>query len=190
MTGARKFLWIGIALTALIFMLLGGWVWVLASQEPLHNPLARIMPWPVACTTRGCVTTQTWAQQAALDAYFAQTVGQEAARLDESLTTVVRRHLIAHAFVVEPITAADARRYREEILHLKDDAIVQAAVGVTAEEYDRLMIVPFLQQAAVQQQRKAESPTELYRALAGERWVIILPFSLRWDTDTGSVVRR
>lgn len=190
MTKAQKVAW-GIALPAIVALaLLGGWGWVLGSKEPLKNPIANLWPWPVACTTRGCVTTQAWAHQATLDARFAASVEQAIPSETESLTTAVRRHLLRHAFVVKPVTASDARRYREEILHLKDDTLLQESAGTTAEEYDQLVLVPFLQQAALQQQRNAESVDELYAGLASERWVIVLPFSLRWDQETGSVVAR
>ena len=36
------------------------WVAVLASSEPLSNPLATWGPWPVACSPRGCITTVDW----------------------------------------------------------------------------------------------------------------------------------
>lgn len=190
MTKLSKGGWAGGIILWLVLSFLGGWGWVLGSQEPLKNPIAKAFPWPVTCTARGCVTTDAWARQGRLSAQFAASVQEEGPSETESLTTVLRRHMLEHAFVVKPVTAADARRYREEILHLKDDALLQKSVGITAEEYDRLVIIPFLQQAALQQERKAESADELYGALAQERLVIVLPFSLRWDKDTGSVVEK
>lgn len=190
MTKLSKGWGVGVIALLLLLGLLGAWGWVLGSKEPLKNPIANLWPWPVACTTRGCVTTQAWAHQATLDARFAASVEQAIPSETESLTTAVRRHLLRHAFVVKPVTAADARRYREEILHLKDEARLKESVGVTAGEYDQFVIVPFLQQAALQQQRKVESVDELYGALANERLVIVLAFSLRWDQETGSVIAR
>lgn len=186
----RKVFW-GIGAPALILALvLGGWIWILASREPLHNLWARILPWPVVCTTRGCVTTKAWAIQVALSAQYTSRVQEAVPSALESLTTAVRRHLLTHAFVVKPVTVADARRYREEILHLKDEAQIQDVTGVSSEQYDQQVILPFLQQAALQQQRNAESVDELYAGLAQERWVLVLPFHLRWDKDSGSVVQR
>lgn len=183
-------------LTGLVFLcllltgLVAGWLYVLASDNLPNGRLATFLPWPVACTMRGCVNTQQWERQQQIAERFAASVQTEAASPEELLTTMVRRHCLAQAFLASPVTPADARRYREEILHFKDEAKLQEVAGLTFAEYDKLVIMPFLQQAALQQQRKVETVDELYASLAQERFVLVLPFHYRWDKEKGRVVSR
>lgn len=146
--------------------------------------------WPVACTARGCTSHKTWSKQIKIDAQFARATKQAIPPREVSLTTIVRRHLVENALPRTPATLADARRYREEILHLKDEAAVQQISGLTLEEYDTFVILPFLQQAALQQQHKAETPEELYIILSREHFVLILSWRLKWDKESGRVVAR
>lgn len=188
----QKLSWV-LGLVSLLTILLGlsgSWLVVLGRRSIPDDRLSTFLPWPVACTPRGCVTTREWREQIRVSDAFAASAAGEPQTQEAALTSVVRRHLVENAFVRSPVTAADARRYREEILHLKDEALLQESVGMTAAEYDQQIITPFLQQAALQQQRKAESISELYAGLSSERFVLVLPFHFRWDKDTGSVVRR
>lgn len=145
---------------------------------------------PVACTVRGCITNKTVSRQVQLDATFMQILKQRAMSRKESFTTVLRRHLVQHANPPTPATLADARRYREEILHLKDEPAVKEVSGLTLEEYDEFVILPFLQQAALQQQYKTETPEELYAALSRNRFILILQPRLKWDKSTSTVIKR
>jgi len=181
---------VGLVFGALLVALLGGWLAVLLNRNLPSGRLASFLPWPVACSARGCLTTHDWLLQVALMEQFAEVTQQPAPSAETALTTVVRRHLLEHAVLGEPATVADARRYREEILHLKDEALLSEALGVTPEEYDELVVLPFLQQTALQQQKNAESLDELYADVSRERVVAILPFHYRWDKNTGAVVRR
>lgn len=190
MTRGRSLL-LGLGLVLLVLVgLMGGWLAVLASPALPSGRLATFLPWPAACTMRGCITTQDWEAQKRISERFAKSVQEQAPSAEAVVTTVLRRHLVAHAFAVNPVTAADARRYREEILHLKDETKLQEAVGLSIEDYDNLVVRPFLQQAALQQEYKAETLDELYAALARERLVLVLPFHYRWDKENGRVIRR
>lgn len=175
-------------LTLLLFGLLGGWLTVLTSRSLPHGRLATFLPWPVVCTSRGCINMRDWGEQQRIADQFAMHARTTAPSAEVTLTTAVRRHLLAHAFVTTPVTAADARRYREEILHLKDEQKISDISGLSPEDYDQLIVLPFLQQAALQQEHKAESLDELYTELARDRWVAVLPFQYRWNKDAGKVV--
>ncbi len=177
-------------LMLVLFSLAGGWLMVLASPALPEGRLPTFLPWPIACTLRGCASTREWEAQQRMAQRFAQSVQAPGPTAEETLTTVLRRHLLAHAFAASPVTAADARRYREEILHLKDESKLREAVGISLEDYDQLVVIPFLQQAALQQERKTETVDELYGALARERLVLVLPFHFRWDKSLGRVVAR
>lgn len=182
---------IGFSLVLLILLgLVGSWLAVLASPALPNGRLATFLPWPAVCTMRGCVTTQDWEAQKRTAERFALSVQEQAPSAEGMLTTALRRHLVTHAFVVNPVTAADARRYREEILHLKDESKLQEAVGLSLEDYDDLVVRPFLQQAALMQEYKVETAEELYTTLARERLVLVLPFHYFWDKNLGRVLPR
>ena len=177
---------LGICAT-IVVLLLGGWVWVLASENPLDNPIAGWLPWPVACSTRGCVTMWSWQRHELAAAIFAQATEEERLSPAATLTTLVRQHLAHYAQLKSPITDADAARYREDILNATDEAWIQSATGMTLVDYDEYVVKPFLEQESVRQQRRAEQVDDLYKQLAQERWVIVLPFSLSWDREQGRV---
>lgn len=167
-----------------------GWVWVLVDSHTPNNFLSQILPWPVACTARGCVTTRAWQQQMAVSERFAAATQTSAQNREEALTSAVRRHIAENAFLQQPVRIADARRYREEILHLKDETLATESVGLSLAQYDKLVVLPFLQQAALQQARKAETLDELYATLSREHYVLILSRDLMWDKENGKVIRR
>ncbi len=175
------------SLTILLVAFLALWLWVLASSDPAHNLVARYFPWPIACSTKGCVTTLTWQDHLQARRAFATTTEAVPPISAEGLTTLIRQHLARNALVRSPITPADARRYREEILNVKNEAQLQQAINVTLAEYDESVVIPFLQQEALRQERKAESAEELYKQLAEERWIIVLPLGLGWDKTTATV---
>lgn len=165
------------------------WTWVLTSQ-PLDNPLAATVPWPVACSTKGCVTTTGWVKQYEAELSFAQTTETEPPTPIEALTTVVRHHLVKHAVLRSPVTLADVVRYRQEILNLTDEQRLQEAVNMSLTDYDNSVLLPYLQQEALRQQLSVESVEELYAQLSSERSIVVLPFSLRWNKERGEVTVR
>lgn len=188
----RKVSWLlGLSvLTLMLLGLLGAWTAVLASGRLPRGLLATFLPWPVACTSRGCVNTRDWEEQQRIAEQFASHAHTPVPDAQVTLTTALRRHLLAHAFLTAPVTPADARRYREEILHLKDKQKIEEISGLSPEDYDQLIVLPFLQQAALQQEHKAESLDELYKELARDRLVLVLPFHYFWDKNLGRVVAR
>jgi hypothetical protein len=173
---------------ALLLVFFVGWISVLAAANPFKSPLATHFPWPVACTTRGCITSTSWARQYQLTQQFAAATHMDEPTPRQALTTLIRQHLVTYAFVRSPINLPDAQRYREQILNTKDDQDLQQSLGVSIKDYDRQIVLPYLQQEALRQQRKAESPEELYATLSRERLVIVLPWYFGWDKNRGEVV--
>ncbi len=171
-------------------LLTAGWLWLLFSPTPLAVPIASWAPWPMACTSHGCITTQDWLRQQQLNTAFAQTTKTEAPSDKAILTTLIRHHLVEVAVLSSPVKPSDAKRYREDILNLKTTDQLQRAIPVSLETYDTYVIIPFLQQEALKQERKIATTNELYIQLAGERKVFLLPLTLHWDTDKGMVVSR
>src|SRR3989344_7617407 len=157
MSGKKILTIVGLIVAALLLFGVGIYLWFLSSDAPLENPVANLFPWPVACTTRGCITAKTWQQQHALAQAFAATVKQTPPTPTETLTSAIRRELLSYTVIRSPVTLADARRYREEILHVKNEATLVDSFGVTATDYDRLVLMPFLQQEALRQERSLES---------------------------------
>lgn len=180
----------GVISLAVVGVLGMGWLVTLADSNAPQSRVSRLFPWPVACSARGCVTTQSWKAQQDLSNRFAQNIRGEPVTPESALTSVMRRHLVRHAVFGAATTRNDARQYRENILHLKDEKLLQETLGIGFAEYDELVILPFLQQSVLQEQRKAETIEELYAGLSQERIVVVLPFHLRWDKDTGRVVTR
>lgn len=170
-----------------VLALLVAWGSVVWSPDPVNHPLARLLPWPVVCTTRGCITTTQWREHTAARATFNTALALPHAAPAETLTTLVRQHLVSYAVIRSAVTAADARRYREEILNAKDTSVIQNATALTLDEYDQLVVLPFLQQEALRQQRHAESAEELFAQLAQERFVVVFVRGLRWNAQEGKV---
>ncbi len=186
-----KHLLIRLTLAAVILILGvvgGGWAWVLAAQNSLAVPVSQWLPWPVACSTRGCVTTWSWQRQYRATEVFATLIQREQPTPEQTLTTLVRQHLAHYSQLTSPVTSAEAVRYREEILNAKDETQIQQATGLSMGEYDELVILPFLEQESARQQRRAENAEDLYKQLAGERWVVALPLHLTWNKDEAKVI--
>lgn len=171
----------------IVLLLLGGWSWVLVAKQPLEVPISGWLPWPVVCSTRGCITTWSWARQQTATEVFAKLSGREQPSTLQSLTTLVRQHLAHFGQLKSPITLAAAQRYRTEILHATEDQKIQEATGLTLAAYDELVIMPFLEQESLRQQRRAESVEDLYAQLAGERWIVALPWHLTWSKQEARV---
>lgn len=145
---------------------------------------------PVACTTRGCISLQAWEQANRIQKHFARAAGESAPSRERVLTTLIRQHLVAHALVKSPVTLTDARKYREDVLNMHDAATIEKLTGLTPPQYDQQIILPYLQEEAVRQDRRSETLDELFKQLSRDRWIIILPLHLWWNTDKAEVVRR
>ncbi len=185
---AQKFWKTIIALLVVVLVgYLGVWVSVLAAREPLNHPLAHLRLWPVACSTRGCITTAEWINQHGLALTFARAANQGLPTSSDSLTTAVRRHMVEHAFLRSPVTIADAERYREEVLNTTDAAQLQEILEIDQDSYDSNILLPFLQQEALREQLKVESTQELYGALSADRAVFVLPFYFSWNKEKGEI---
>lgn len=168
----------------------GTWVWLVTSKDILNHPLASLPIYPLACTTRGCITsasTLNFHQRAVAFSFASLT---DAPTFEESLSTVIRRHLAKEAFLRSPVTLADAKRYREEILHITSEDKIKEVASMSVAQYDEDVLVPFLQQEALRQQHSVESTEELYGILSSQRRVFLLPYYFRWDTDRGQVVSK
>lgn len=187
-----RFSIVGLALVIAvpIVLLVGTWLWLLWSPNTLAYTLAQQEPWPVACSTRGCVTTKDWARQYVMAEQYATAAGGSRQTSAEALTTVIHHHLLAHAFFKSPVTLADARRYREEVLNVHQNEAVEKVVGVSASDYDQYVILPFLEQEALRQEYKVESMEELYILLNKERFVVSLLKHYRWDREKAIVEAR
>lgn len=164
------------------------WLWFLSKPVPFAYTWAERGLWPVACSTRGCVTTRDWARQYTTAEKFAELTGAKAQTPEEALTSSVRQHLLAHAFFKSPVTFSDARRYREQVLNVNKVDFLQEKLGLTGEEYDEFVILPFLEQEALRQEQKVESTDELYRLLAKDRFILLLSWQYRWDRQAGKAV--
>ena len=171
----------------LLLGITGAYLWVLASFNPLTNPIAHYVPWPIACTTRGCITTTTWQHALTVATTFAGRAGQKPPTAAVVLTTLIRQHLVHFGQLQSPISAADAKHYREDILHITDAAVIKQSTGLSLEEYDATVIIPLLEQESLRQQQSLTTADELFKQLAKERFVLLLPFHLRWNRDAGMV---
>lgn len=171
----------------LILTILTLWGWVLISSQPLSATPTRLMPWPVACSTRGCITTTTIRHYADIGRKYSDHTGRNHLTDMETLTILIHQHLVHYAQVKQPISLADATRYRESVLNLTQEAAIAEATGLTPIEYDQLVVLPFLEQENVRQSRQAESTTDLWQQLANERWMVVLPLTWKWDVDTATV---
>lgn len=183
------YLLLGLVITPLV-VLVALWLWFLSKPAPFDYALTAQGLWPVACSTRGCVTTKDWAIQFRAAEKFALLTASSQQSLDESLTSAIRHHLLHHAFFKSPVTEADAKRYREQVLNVNQVEFLQENLGMTPAEYDRYVILPFLEQEALKAQNKVESLDELYAGLSHERLIVFLPWQYRWDAQTGTVLVR
>lgn len=189
MSKKKILIWLGGLLGAVGIFLVIGSGWLVLAHQPLSNPLTKWLPWPVACSTRGCITTWDWQRQTtAARVFAAQTT--EAITANDTLATLIRQHLVHYAFVQSPISVSDAKRYREEILKISSEELVKEKTGLSLVDYDRLVIMPLLEQESLRQQRKAETLDELFVQLAQERWVVVFPWHMRWDKNSAKVMER
>lgn len=186
------------AITILLVVIIGiplltlfsGWLWILFSSKPLEVPIATWVPWPIACTTHGCITILDWQRQKDLTVAFATATKTDLPNDNALLTTVIRHHLVQHAVITLPVTLSDAKRYREDILHILTQEQLQKTMPVSLATYDTSVIVPFLEQEAVKQERHIDTSEALYAALASQRKVFLLPLTIAWDTHKGVVTGR
>jgi hypothetical protein len=169
-----------------VVVTVGVWVWILSLPVPFDYGFVRQGPWPIACSTRGCVTTKDWARQFWVAEKFSLLTATPGQTPQEALTSVMRQHLLHHAFFKAPVTEVQATRYREQVLNVNKKEFLQESLGISAEEYDRYVVLPFLEQEALRTQNKVESIDELYAGLSKERFMLFLPFQYTWDRDEAS----
>ncbi|MDP3997466.1 MAG: hypothetical protein U1C49_03280 [Candidatus Andersenbacteria bacterium] len=180
----------GLVILVFLLLLLGGWAWVLAGSDPAGNVLAEYFPWPVVCTTRGCVSSTRWLKEEKIQQTFAEKTGQEIPTAADALNTLARQHLTHYAQLRQNVTLADAERYRTEILNVSQENQIKDTTGLILDDYDNYVLLPYLEQESLRQQRSAETPDDLYQQLAKERLVVVLPFHLKWDRQEGRVIQR
>lgn len=180
----------GLVVVISLLALAGVYAWLLLSREPLNNPASRWLSWPVACTTRGCITTWQWLNYNEAAQRFSEVAQHEPPSSETVLTTLIRQHLAHYAHLRSPVTRADAVRYRQEILHGENEDQVREYTSFSLAEYDEQVLIPLLEQESLRQQRQAESPEDLYKQLAAERWVVVLPWFWQWDAASAQVTVR
>lgn len=179
---------LGLGAAAVVLLTTAGlWLSVLLNRQPLNTWAARIAPWPVACTTRGCVTTQQWARAKSLRQTFANTTGFERPADNAILTTLLRQHLVRYAQLRSTVTASAASRYREDVLNIASDEQLLKAAGLTLKEYDEKVIRPFLEEEGVRQARGIEKVEDLWPQLAQQRRVVLLLGRFKWNREAGAV---
>ncbi len=145
---------------------------------------------PIACGSNGCIRNAEAISQEMHDRAFARSTNGHEPNMKEILTTVVRRYLLAHASITSIISISDAARYRTEVLHATDISALEKLGFSSFEEYDKLVLIPFLQQQALMKQRRIESPSALYAQLAQEQSIFLFKNGYRWNTATGEVVAK
>src|SRR3989344_5884535 len=97
---SRKKIWL---YALFVFAVLPVVAWLLAyasilfSTDILAHPLAGAPLFPVLCSSRGCVTTATWVTNHTIQTAFARATETAAPTSLDSLTTVARHYLVAHA---------------------------------------------------------------------------------------------
>jgi hypothetical protein len=121
---------------------------------------------------------------------FAQATEESLPTPEAALTTLVRNHLVAIDGIYSTVSLADATEYRQTILQIRDEQVIGSYTGLSAAAYDEEIVLPFLRQEALRQQRKNESAQEMFEHLAGEYMVLVLPPGLVWDTDKAEVVQK
>lgn len=180
---------LGVTGTA-VLIIIGLYLSVILSDQPLNSRAASWVPWPVACSTRHCLTTKAWLEHRKIREEFSKKADTLPPSDAEILTTLLRQHLIKYAQQTPSVTLADATRYREEILNLTDISQLSPTLSLSLADYDRQVVLPFLTQENLRQQRFAENGAELWTQLAQERKLIVLLRGLRWDSETATVVER
>src|SRR3989344_3113982 len=145
---------------------------------------------PIACGSHGCIRKSDIAAQRVYDNAFARSTNSHEPVEQATLTTLVRRYLITHATTTSSVSLTDAELYRADILHATDPEIVQKLGFASFEEYDRLVLVPFLQQEALMKERHIKNPSALYARLAQEQSIFLSMNGYKWNKATGEVVAK
>lgn len=158
--------------------------------NPLNVWTSKSLPWPAACSTKGCVTTKAWARQNEINQMFTESTNEEPMTTTDALETLLHQHLVEKETSINNVVRADATKYRQEILNLENEEQVQETLGLSLTEYDDLVLVPLLKQEALRQERGLTSPQQLFANLAQHRTIFVLPQSLRWDRATATVVAK
>lgn len=143
---------------------------------------------PIACGSHGCIRTSDLEYQTQYDAAFTRSTTSAVSSKQTILTTLVRRYLVHHAKNTVPLSLTDARKYRNDVLRVNDEAVVKALGFSSFEEYDRLVILPYLIQEALVKQRSLRDTDELYANLAEEQRIFLFVSGYRWDRTRGKVV--
>ncbi len=179
-----------IALLALVGIFIGFmWLWV--STLNLQSPTTRassLFPWPIACSWRGCITSKEWVLQRSYDVAFAKQTNKSQPTEAETLTTILRRHIISHASLASPVSIKDAVRYRTAILRNTEIDTLKPLGIASFPEYDSMVILPFLQQEALMQQRDIKNAKDLYADISKHRSLFLLLFQYQWNIDKGKVI--
>ena len=179
---------VGIVALALFGLWFIFWVWILVSPSTPANKLSGWPGWPVACTSHGCISSATWNKHSLAMEGFAQLTDTDRPTKADSLTTLVRQQLVKDNLSGRLITKKDAKRYREEVLKINSEDAIKEGFGLTIDEYDKLVIIPLLEQEALLEQLKMGSRNELFTALAKKHKVFILLRSLGWDKEKAQVL--
>ncbi len=186
----RNIILIGTGLTIIIFLfgLLTSYFWVLLSPNPLRATPSKWLPWPIACSTRGCVTTWQWQSYNDINKRFSEKANLPEVSPAETLTQLIYRHIVSYAQVRPNISIEDAQRYRREVLNLVDDSRIQEMFGINTETYDQNIIMPFLELESLRQQFNAETVEETLKQLTEARKVFVLPLKLKWNQSELKVI--
>lgn len=145
---------------------------------------------PIACGSHGCIRATDATAQHRYDSAFARSTNGQEPSEQAVLTTLVRRYLLAHAATTSSVSLNDAAQYRTEILHATDPKILKKLGFSSFEEYDKLVLVPFLQQDSLMKERHADNPSVLYARLAQEQSIFFFKKGYRWNKATGEVVAK
>jgi hypothetical protein len=192
MTLSRKqvvALFLIILMSPVLFWLLL-WASILTSSDVYTHDLSKTGLWPIICSTKGCVTTSGWHKHYQSLSFFNQATENDAPNPEEALTTLARQHLVNKAMSNWPVSIREARRYREEVLQVKDEQKILATTGMSVGDYDKYVILPLLKQEVLKEQKNIQEIDELYKQLSNERKMWVLPRGLIWDKETATVVKR
>jgi hypothetical protein len=146
-----------------------------------------IKPWPVACSLRGCISWSDWDGQIELEESFTKYGETENRSAADALTTLIRQHLVSESPGIHLVTDEDVMRYRQSLLHI-DEEVLKNELNLTVNEYDKLVVRPFLEQETVGELRKVESRSELFVLLASERPIWVMAWGYQWDSTKAQVV--
>lgn len=166
------------------------WASILLSNSVYTYNLSRVGLWPLICSSRGCVTTSGWYKHYKARIVFAEAAGMDAPSPEETLTTLARQHLVNKAIVSWPVTMREAKRYREEVLQIRDEVKILETTGMSLDDYDKFVILPLLKQEVLKEQMEIAEFDELFRKLAEKHKLWVLPRGLMWDKETATVVKR